>query len=336
MKKLVNSIFNNINRNITIKNNYNKINSEILQSSNFISNNFINNYGKIKLDTKQYDDLNTKKIKIINTGHFDFNNKIQNKSENSLNYSKESINDIINKETDESYYNEINSILDSLNENKKDNIFSSNEEEIKKINQEHNKSSYGEIESIIDTFNQPKINKVKVESVKNLTNINKQTTKPLTIYESIINKQQIKSNNDNPIKTNQKIDRPKNEKYFFKKIKQITLYETILDSKKNQIIQRPNNYLNKERQDFSLYSKININKPIEKQETLANKEKEQENKKTMIPYLNKFISQKETLFNRIEPIRLSRIKIQNTSKNYCESELFKKLLNNKESNIKFR
>ena len=339
MKNLVNSIFKNIRSNIINKNNYKKIDSEISQNYNFISN-----YGKIKLDTKQYEDLNAKKIKIINTGPFDFNNKIQNKSENSLNYSKESINEIINKETDESYYNEINSILDTLNENKKDNIFSSNEEEIKKINQEHDKSSYGEIESIIDTFNQPKINKVKVESFKNWKNINQKKIEPLTIYESILKRQDSESSNKNPAKNTQKLDIAKNEKDFLTKIKQPTLYEAILEesrhsllnNQKNQITQRPNNHPNKKRQDFSLYSKINNNKPPEKEEVIANEQKEWQNKKTMIPYLNKFTSPKGIVFNKIEPIRLSKIKGSIASKNYCESEFFKKLLNNKESNIKFR
>lgn len=343
MKNFVNSIFKNIKPNITNKNSQATKYSQIFQNYNFIGNYKPNpikinaiNLGITKNHQKQYDDFDIDNIKIINTGNFDFNNKIQNKSENSLNYSKESINEIINKETDESYYNEINSILDSLNENKKDNIFSSNEEEVKKIDHKETKISHNGIESIIDNFNQPKINKVKVESFKNWTNINQKAIRPLTIYESILKRQDSENSNKNPAKNTQKLDRPQNAKYFLKKIKQLTLYETILDSKKNQIIQRPNNYLNKERQDFSLYSKININKPIEKQETLANKEREQENKKNMIPYLNKYTSPKGVVFNKIEPIRFSKIKILPASQNYCESGFFKKLLEKQKNNINIR
>jgi len=349
MKNFVNSIFKNIKPNITNKNSQATKDSQIFQNYNFIGNYKPNpikinaiNLGITKNHQKQYDDFDIDNIKIINIGTSDFKNKVQNKLEKILKYEEVSITTIINKETDESYCNEINSILDTLNENKKDNIFSSNEGEIKKIDHKETEISHNEIESIIDNFNQPKINKVKVESFKNWTNINQKAIRPLTIYESIIKRQDSENSNKNPAKNTQKLDRPQNAKYFLKKIKQPqpTLYEAILEKSRysllnNKITKRPNNHPSKKRQDISLYSKININKPIEKQET-ASKENEWENKYNMIPYLNKYTSPKGVVFNKIEPIRFSKIKILPASQNYCESGFFKKLLEKQKNNINIR
>ena len=345
MKNFVSSIFRNIRSNIVNKNSQVIKDSQIFQNYNFIGNYKLNakKVNKINLETtknyqKQYDDCDIDNIKIINIETSDFKYKVQNKLEITLTHEADSINTIINKETDESCYNEINSILNALNENKEENLFSSNEEEIKKIDHEETEISRNEIESVLNNLNEPRINRVKIQSFKN---INQETIKPLSVYQYVLNN----INHNKLPETNQKINRPqnpeiRNRKPVFKKIEQPTLYEEILKENEDNLLnnkkRRPYNHPNKEREDFSLYSKINTNKPIEKQETLASKENERENKHNIIPYLNKFISQKEMPFNRIEPIRLSRIKIQNSSKNYCESEFFKKLLKNQKDNINIR